>query len=147
MVALDRHLASRSTLASALALPAALNAEAAAHDRADELVELLGLGGFADTPIADLSTGTRRIVELACVLAVDPSVILLDEPSAGVAQRDAEALGALLRRVQAETGSTIVIIEHDVALLSELCDELVALELGAVIAQGPPVQRCWRTRG
>ena len=138
VVALDRHLASHSTVADALALPAALNAEAAAHERADELIDLLGLGGYADTPIADLSTGTRRIVELACVLAVDPGVILLDEPSAGIAQKDTEALGPLLRQVQAETGSTIVIVEHDMALLASLCDELVALELGAVIATGTP---------
>ena len=67
-----------------------------------------------------------------------PSVILLDEPSAGVAQSETEALGPLLRRVQADTGCTIVIVEHDMALLASLCDELVALELGAVIAAGAP---------
>src|SRR5207244_3557527 len=89
-------------------------------------------------PVADLSTGTRRIVEPACVLAMDPAVILLDEPSAGVAQKDTEALGPLLRKVQAETGSAIVIIEHDMALLASLCDELIALEQGAVICTGTP---------
>ena len=69
---------------------------------------------------------------------MDPAVILLDEPSAGVAQRDTEALGPLLRRVQRETGSAILIIEHDMGLLGSLCDELVALELGAVIGRGRP---------
>ena len=96
---------------------------------------MLGLANFASTPIADLSTGTRRIVELACALAMDPAVLLLDEPSAGIAQRDTEALGPLLRRIQQETGAAIVIIEHDMALLTTLCDELVALENGVVILQ------------
>lgn len=99
---------------------------------------MLGLGGYAITPIADLSTGTRRIVELACVLAMDPAVILLDEPSAGVAQKETEALGPLLRRIQEQVGCAIVIIEHDMALLTMLCDELVALEQGAIICQGTP---------
>jgi ABC-type branched-subunit amino acid transport system ATPase component/branched-subunit amino acid ABC-type transport system permease component len=138
LVALDQHLGSRDWVAAALALPASIDSEAVATNRALELLELLGLQGFAATPIADLSTGTRRIVELACVLAMDPAIILLDEPSAGVAQRDTEALGPLLRRVAAQTGSAMLIVEHDMALLSSLCDELVAMELGAVIARGSP---------
>jgi ABC-type branched-subunit amino acid transport system ATPase component len=138
VVALERHLACHDPLAAALALPASLDSEASAFERAWELIDLLGLGGFADVPIADLSTGTRRIVELACVLAQDPAVVLLDEPSAGVAQRETEALGPLLRKVQAETGCAICIIEHDMNLLSSLCDELVALELGSVICTGTP---------
>jgi branched-chain amino acid transport system ATP-binding protein len=137
-VALERHLPCRDPLAAALALPASLDSEASAFERVDELIELLGLGGFADVPTSDLSTGTRRIVELACVLAQDPAVVLLDEPSAGVAQREAEALAPLLRRVQAETGCAMCVIEHDMTLLSDLCDELVAMELGHVIATGPP---------
>jgi branched-chain amino acid transport system ATP-binding protein len=138
VVALERHLPCRNALAAALALPASLDSEASAYRRAFELVDLLGLGGFADTPTADLSTGTRRIVELACVLAQDPAVVLLDEPSAGVAQKEMEALGPLLRQVQGETGCSMVIIEHDMTLLSSLCDELVALDQGAVICTGPP---------
>jgi ABC-type branched-subunit amino acid transport system ATPase component/ABC-type branched-subunit amino acid transport system permease subunit len=140
LVALDRHLEVRGTAAAGLALPAALDAEAEADARASEIIDLLGLGGFAETPIAALSTGTRRIVELACVLAVEPTVLLLDEPSAGVAQKDTEALGHLLREVRDRTGCTIVVIEHDMALLTDLCDELVALELGAVIARGTPAE-------
>jgi branched-chain amino acid transport system ATP-binding protein len=140
VVALERHLPCHDPLAAALALPASLDSEASAFQRAFELIELLGLGGFAEIPTADLSTGTRRIVELACVLAQDPAVVLLDEPSAGVAQKETEALGPLLRQVQAETGCSIVIIEHDMTLLSSLCDELVALDQGAVICTGPPAE-------
>ena len=114
--------------------------EAAVADRVDELLALLGLTGYRHHRIADLSTGTRRIVELACVLAQDPAVLLLDEPSAGVAQRETEALGPLLRRVRAATGCSLVIIEHDMGLLSAVCDELVALEFGSVIARGTPAE-------
>jgi ABC-type branched-subunit amino acid transport system ATPase component len=98
----------------------------------------MGLGAYRESPTGALSTGTRRIVELACLLASEPSVILLDEPSGGVAQKETEALGPLLRRVQARTGASILVIEHDVPLLAGLCDELCALELGAVLARGMP---------
>ncbi|HEX3604580.1 MAG TPA: ATP-binding cassette domain-containing protein [Candidatus Dormibacteraeota bacterium] len=137
-VALERHLANRDPLAAALRLPASTDAEAAAAIRVDELVTALGLRAYRDTLCGELSTGTRRVVELACVLAQDPAVVLLDEPSAGMAQRETEALARLLRTVRAQTGCAMLVIEHDMALLSSLCDRLVALELGAVIAQGTP---------
>jgi branched-chain amino acid transport system ATP-binding protein len=137
-VALERHLPNRDTLAAALALPASTVMEAAVADRVDELLALLGLTGYRHHRTGDLSTGTRRIVELACVLAQDPAVLLLDEPSAGVAQRETEALGPLLRRVRAATGCSLVIIEHDMGLIASVCDELVALEFGSVIARGAP---------
>ena len=139
-VALERHLANRDPLAAALRLPASVDSEASAVERVDELVELLGLAPYADQLTGELSTGTRRIVDLACLLAQDPAVLLLDEPSAGVAQSETEALGPLLRRVQAETGCSLLVIEHDMPLLSSLCDGMVALELGAVIAGGTPAE-------
>jgi branched-chain amino acid transport system ATP-binding protein len=67
-------------------------------------------------------------------------VLLLDEPSAGVAQRETEALAPLLRRVRAATGCSLVIIEHDMGLIASVCDELVALEFGSVIARGTPAE-------
>ncbi len=137
-VALERHLDSRDPVAAALHLPASTASERAARRRADELIETLGLGAFAERPTGELSTGTRRIVELAGLLAQDPAVVLLDEPTAGVAQAETEALGPMLRRVQADVGCSLVVIEHDMALLRGLCDELVALEQGRVIARGAP---------
>jgi branched-chain amino acid transport system ATP-binding protein len=139
-VSLEQHLANRDPLAAALRLPASVASERSAAERVDQLVELLGLGPYADRPTGELSTGMRRIVELACLLAQDPAVVLFDEPSSGVAQRETEALGPLLRRVQAETGCSMIIIEHDMALLASLCDGFVALEQGAVIAGGTPQQ-------
>ena len=137
-VALECHLPNRDPLAAAMRLPASTMSERAAMRRADELVELLGLGSYRDRPTGELSTGTRRIVELGCLLAHNPAVVLLDEPSAGVAQRETEALGPMLRRVQAQTGCSLVVIEHDMSLLSSICDALVALEQGSVIAWGAP---------
>jgi branched-chain amino acid transport system ATP-binding protein len=104
------------------------------------LIELMGLEAFREKLTGELSTGTRRIVELAGLLAADPAVIVLDEPSGGVAQKESEALGPLLKRVQAATGAAILVIEHDMPLLSGLCDRMVALELGSVIAEGTPAE-------
>ena len=98
----------------------------------------MGLGAFGQKLTGELSTGTRRIVDLACILAQDPKVLMLDEPSGGVAQKETEALGPLLLRVRDHTGCSMLVIEHDMPLLSAVCDRMIALELGAVIAEGPP---------
>ncbi len=137
-VALERHLDSRDLVAAALRLPASTLSEAVASERVAELLGQLGLTKYAGTLVGELSTGTRRIVELACVLAQRPAIVLLDEPTAGVAQKETEALGPLLRQVRDETGATMLVIDHDMPLLTSLCDRLVALELGQVIAEGAP---------
>ena len=126
--------------ADAFGQPAARSSEAEVARAVDLLVELMGLQAFRQKLTGELSTGTRRIVELACLLASDPDVIVLDEPSGGVAQRETEALGPLLQRVQAATGTSVLVIEHDMPLLSAICDRMIALELGAVIAEGTPAE-------
>ena len=137
-VACERTVANRSLIADATRLPASYLAEDQTQARVGDLVDLLGLGRYAHTPTSALSTGTRRIVELGCLLAEDPVLMLLDEPSAGVAQRETEALGPLLRRIRDHTGAAMVIIEHDMPLLAGLCDRLVAMELGSVLVEGTP---------
>jgi branched-chain amino acid transport system ATP-binding protein len=137
-VACERTVANRSLVADATRQPASYLADAVTRSRAAELVSMLGLSRYAATPTSALSTGTRRIVELACLLAEDPVLMLLDEPSAGVAQRETEALGPLLRRIRDHTGAAMVVIEHDMPLLAGLCDRLVAMELGSVLVEGPP---------
>ena len=139
-LARERHLTNRSMIGSLFAQPSSRDAEAMAARTADRLIELLGLDAYREKLTGELSTGTRRIVELACLLAADPSVIVLDEPSGGVAQRETEALGPLLQRIQAISGASILVIEHDMPLLSAICDELIALELGGVIARGTPAE-------
>jgi ABC-type branched-subunit amino acid transport system ATPase component len=137
-VSLERHLQSKDMLAAAFQLPASFESELAVQNKVDELVALMGLDAFNEKLTGELSTGTRRIVDLACVMAQEPRVLMLDEPSAGVAQRETEALGPLLLRVRDHTGCSILVIEHDMPLLSSICDRMVALELGAVIAEGTP---------
>jgi ABC-type branched-subunit amino acid transport system ATPase component/ABC-type branched-subunit amino acid transport system permease subunit len=139
-VALERHLQSRDLIAAGLRLPASLDSEADASTKADELIELMSLGAFREKLVGELSTGTRRIVELACVLGQEPGVLLLDEPSGGVAQRETEAMGPLLIRVQQHTGCSILVVEHDMPLLTAICDRMIALELGEVIAEGTPAE-------
>jgi ABC-type branched-subunit amino acid transport system ATPase component len=137
-VAYERHLQSRDMVAAAFQLPASFESELEVTSMVEELVTLMGLDAFHDKLTGELSTGTRRIVDLACVMAQEPRVLMLDEPSAGVAQRETEALGPLLLRVRERTGCSILVIEHDMPLLSSICDRMIALELGAVIAEGPP---------
>ncbi len=139
-VARERHLESRDMVAAGLRLPASTDSEADVFARASELIELMGLEAFREKLVGELSTGTRRIVELACVLAQEPAVLLLDEPSGGVAQRETEAMGPLLIRVQQHTGCSIMVVEHDMPLLTAICDRMIALELGEVIAEGTPAE-------
>ncbi len=140
LVALDQRLEVKSALLSALALPHARRAEKRVRLRAERLIELLELGAYRDKFVKELSTGLRRIVDLACVLATEPQVLLLDEPSSGIAQAEAEGLAPLLRRVRFETGCSILIIEHDMPLISAVADELVALDQGRVVVRGRPAE-------
>ncbi|MBI4729712.1 MAG: ATP-binding cassette domain-containing protein [Acidobacteria bacterium] len=137
-VASELHLKGAGVLPSLLSLPSSRAAERRATETALELIDLLGLGGFRDKLIRELSTGTRRIVDLGCVLAQDPSVVLLDEPSSGIAQRETEALGPLLRRLRDRTGCAMLLIEHDMPLLMGLAERVYALEAGKQIAEGTP---------
>ncbi|HZU74549.1 MAG TPA: MFS transporter [Acidimicrobiales bacterium] len=138
LIALDRHLDVRNVALSALAWPGALRSERRARARAERLIELLGLLPYRDKFVRELSTGLRRIVDLACVLAAEPRVVLLDEPSSGIAQAEAEALGPLLRQVRHETGCSLLIIEHDMPLITGVADELIAMDMGRVLVRGLP---------
>ena len=106
--------------------------------RAYELVGSMGLYNYRNTQIRELSTGTRRITELCCLVALQPTVLLLDEPSSGIAQRETESLGVLLQRIKADLGLTLVVIEHDIPLIMGIADRLIAMEEGQVLVTGPP---------
>jgi branched-chain amino acid transport system ATP-binding protein len=137
-IGLERHLHQRDHVAAALGLPLVVQQEQDVAWTVEDLVELMNLGAFRDKFVRELSTGSRRIVDLAMCIAHDPKVLLLDEPSSGIAQAETEALGPLLRRIQSETGCSMVVIEHDMPLITELSDRMVALELGRPIAEGLP---------
>ncbi len=137
-VALERSADVRDPLAAALRLPAWAASEARIELEVDELVDAFGLGAYYDKFIGDLSTGTRRMVDLACIAAHRPTVILFDEPSSGIAQRETEALGPVLRTLRDLTDASLIVIEHDMPLISGLADRLVALDLGRVVTSGTP---------
>ncbi len=138
LVALDQHQEVRSIALHAARMPGARRSERRSRERATRLLELLGLEVYRENFVKELSTGVRRLTDLACVLATEPSVLLLDEPSTGIAQAEAESLAPLLRRVQFETGCSILIIEHDMTLISSVADELLALDQGKVLTRGAP---------
>jgi ABC-type branched-subunit amino acid transport system ATPase component len=100
----------------------------------------MGLTAYRDTQVAALSTGTRRIAEIACLVALEPVLLLLDEPTSGIAQRETEALGDVLRRIRTALGVTMVVIEHDIPLIMGLADRVAAMESGAVIRIGTPAE-------
>jgi branched-chain amino acid transport system ATP-binding protein len=138
LVAFDQRLEVRNVLVTAMAGPSARRSERRARARATALIEILGLGSYRDKFVKELSTGVRRIVDLACVLATEPKVLLLDEPSSGIAQAEAENLGPLLRRVVNETGCSLLLIEHDMPLIASVSDELLAMDQGRVLTRGLP---------
>ncbi len=136
-VALERWVEVRDPFQAALRLPAAIDSESAVRARVDELIDLLGLAAFRDKFVYELSTGSRRIVDLACLVAHRPTVVLLDEPSSGIAQRETEALGPVILRIRDQLGAAVLVIEHDMPLISSVSDRLVALEQGRVVTEGP----------
>jgi ABC-type branched-subunit amino acid transport system ATPase component/predicted MFS family arabinose efflux permease len=138
-VACERWVRSRDPLSAALRLPHAYDSEVRTTARVAELVELLGLGPHRSKAVRELSTGTRRIVDLACLLAHRPTVILLDEPSSGIAQREVEALAPLIGRIRDGTGASVLVVEHDIPLVRTVADRLIAMDQGRVIADGPPL--------
>jgi len=137
-VAQERFVGSRSIVVAALHLPMVVDSEQHVAMRVDELIELMGLGDYRHKFVRELSTGTRRVVDLACLVAHRPAVILLDEPTSGIAQREVEALAPVIRRLRDEMGASLVIVEHDIPFVSGVSDRLLALEQGLVIATGPP---------
>jgi branched-chain amino acid transport system ATP-binding protein len=137
-VALERHIETKDPVAAVLMSPATKESERRVAAEVERLIELMHLEAFADKFVGELSTGSRRVVDLACSVAHDPKVLLLDEPSSGIAQRETEALGPLLLDLRDKTGAALIVIEHDMPLITSLSDRLLALELGTVIAEGAP---------
>ena len=109
----------------------------AAVSTAVGLLERVGVGDEASSPVSSLPTGSARLVELARALSTDPKVLLLDEPCSGLDERETEALGRLLTSLAAE-GRAIVLVEHDTSLVLRVCGTVHVLDFGEVIATGTP---------
>ena len=104
----------------------------------ERVLDLIGLTGVADAAVSTIPTGTARVVELGRALMIQPRVLLLDEPASGQTDDETRAFEALLRRLVNDDGLTILLVEHDMALVMEVCDRIHVLDFGEVIAVGAP---------
>jgi ABC-type branched-subunit amino acid transport system ATPase component len=127
-------------LGSMVAAPWVRSFERQSRRRAEEILDSFGLQPWASSMTVELSTGTRRVCDLATQVATQTKLLLLDEPTAGVAQREAEAFGPLVKRIRDELDCSVLIIEHDMPLLMGLCDRVYVMELGRIISEGTPTE-------
>jgi branched-chain amino acid transport system ATP-binding protein len=133
-----RELFGRLSVRDNLLVAAELGPERRQAARAvTEILARLGLAEIADSPADTLPTGVGRLVEVGRALALRPEFLLLDEPAAGQDAEETERFAALLRAL-ADEGTTVILVEHDMGLLMAVCDEVHVLDLGKIIAVGPP---------
>jgi branched-chain amino acid transport system ATP-binding protein len=134
-----QHLeAGYSALAGMLGLPHTFAAEARLRERAGTLAEILGLSHLLDTRVAGLPYGVLKRVELGAVLATDPDVLLLDEPTSGMGPEESEELGDTLLELRKDFGLSICMIEHHVPMVVRVCDYVYCLSFGSMLAHGKP---------
>ena len=136
-VALHRHQ-TVGMAAAALRLPKLRAEEQETIDEANRVLGLIGMESWAEKFASELSYGTLRLLELGCMLALKPSMLLLDEPASGISQKETEALGPLLRNIKESTGATILMIEHDMPLVMGLSDYVYCLDAGTNLSEGTP---------
>ncbi len=130
--------ASGYTLLGLFGFPAYRQASAQAIDKAKHWLEKAGLVDRADDPAGDLPYGAQRRLEIARAMCTDPELLCLDEPAAGLNPRESLELNALLRAIRDETGTSLLLIEHDMSVVMEISDHIVVLEYGIKISDGTP---------
>jgi ABC-type branched-subunit amino acid transport system ATPase component len=138
IMAISHHVSSPGAAAAIFCLPTVRRSERRLRRAADEILEPLGLAQYSDQLTSDLSTGVRRLLELAVIIAMGPSIVLLDEPSAGLAQAETEAMAPVLLETKRRLDCSMILIEHDMGLLRQLADRAIALDVGAVVTTGSP---------
>ncbi|MDN3921841.1 ABC transporter ATP-binding protein [Roseateles violae] len=139
-VMVGRHIRTQSGLLGAvLRTPGFKAEEAAIAKRAQELLDYVGIGRYAEYKARTLSYGDQRRLEIARALATDPKLIALDEPAAGMNATEKVVLRELIDRIRND-GRTILLIEHDVKLVMGLCDRVTVLDYGKQIAEGTPAE-------
>jgi ABC-type branched-subunit amino acid transport system ATPase component len=136
----ERHVIEGGVGPALMSLPASRESETAVDAAVDGLLEQFGLQQIGERFVSELSTGMRRTLELACLMAGEPTVLLLDEPAAGIAQREIPGMAALLLDVHARSGAAMVIVEHDLPLVRRVAHRVVVMAEGAVIADGDPAK-------
>ncbi|PZE19715.1 ABC transporter ATP-binding protein [Paenibacillus xerothermodurans] len=122
---------------SLLRLPGQKREEARVLERALQLLEFVGLAEFADVRSDSLAYGQQRRLEIARALATSPKLLLLDEPAAGMIEAETQDLMELIRKIR-DQGTTVLLVEHDMPLVMNLCDKVVCINFGVKIAEGEP---------
>jgi branched-chain amino acid transport system ATP-binding protein len=119
-------------------LPSVRRAEIAHREKAEDVIAFLGLERYRDTLIANLPYGVRKVVELGRALCTEPKLLLLDEPSSGLNVEETEGMGFWIDDIKKDLGVTVIMVEHDMALVSQVSDRVMALNYGRVLAMGTP---------
>jgi branched-chain amino acid transport system ATP-binding protein len=139
-VMIGRHIRSRTGFIPAmLHLPRTRREEREIRARSLEILGLLGIGDQAELDAASLPFGKQRIVEIARALATEPSLLLLDEPAAGLNMHETDLISGMIGKIR-DMGITVLVIEHDMSLVMNISDEIVVLSSGKKIAEGAPAE-------
>jgi len=134
------HTKSKSGIFScAFKLPGQIREEKYIKQKGFEWLEFTGLADLADLPAGSLPFGKGRLLEISRALAVEPKIILMDEPAAGLNSRETIELAGLIRRIK-ELGITVVLVEHDMELVMDICESIIVLNLGKKLACGTPME-------
>ena len=134
------HSRIRTTfLGAAVPMPTAVRAEADARKRALEMLDFVGLARVASVPVAALPFGTQKRVELARALVAKPRLLLLDEPAGGISHEEVSGTSALVQRIHRDLDVTVLLVEHNMAFVMGIADQVVVLDFGRKIADGTPV--------
>jgi branched-chain amino acid transport system ATP-binding protein len=132
-----RHVHKRSNpLSEVLFLPSVRQAERAHRERVEEVIELLDLQHYRDQTIANLPYGVRKVVELGRALCTEPKLLLLDEPASGLNLEETEDMAFWIEDIKKDLGITIIMVEHDMGLVSQVSDRVLALSNGRMLALG-----------
>ena len=138
---LGRHrFAHGSFAAQWLWTPAVRSAEAASRDQVEDVIQLLDLMPYRNSPVAGLPYGVRKVVELARALATQPRLLLLDEPASGLNPEETRELAFWIDDIQKDLGITVIMVEHDMSLVSEAADRVLCMNMGQVLALGTPAE-------
>lgn len=138
LITAQHMLARYSTVEGMLGAPASFSTEAELLKRAEQILEYVRLTSYRNEKIDDLPYGVLKNVELATVLATDPVLLMLDEPSSGLSPTETDQLGDILLDLRKELGVTILMIEHHVPLVVRVCDYVYVLNFGTLLTEGPP---------
>ncbi len=138
---IGRHTHAQANLLAQLCfLPSTRRAEIGHREKVEDVIDFLELQRYRDTLIANLPYGVRKIVELGRALCTEPKILLLDEPSSGLNAEETEVMGFWIEDIQKDLGITVIMVEHDMSLVTAVANRVMALNYGKVLAMGTPAE-------